>query len=165
VDGIFRVYLAGAITGMTFEECTKWRKYVEAQLVEVGIQALSPMRGKDFILKRMAAGEVLAQTYDAPMSVAKAIVARDRFDVMSADVVLFNFLGAEKVSIGTCVEVGWADAFRKLSVVVMEKPKEVTSGVNVHDHVFITETAGYRVETLDEAIAIIKILANRGVKP
>ena len=41
--------------------------------------------------------------------VVKGIVTRDRWDVAKADVVLMNLVGATQVSIGTMVELGWAE--------------------------------------------------------
>jgi hypothetical protein len=36
-------------------------------------------------------------------------MTRDRFDATRCDVLLVNLLGAERVSIGTMMEVAWAD--------------------------------------------------------
>jgi nucleoside 2-deoxyribosyltransferase len=69
-------------------------------------------------------------------------------DVMRCDMILVNFLGASKVSIGSVMEIGWADAWRKPIIVVMEKD-------NVHSHAMIREVAGYIVSNLDEAIKIV----------
>ena len=38
------------------------------------------------------------------------------------DVVLMYLIGAKKVSIGTMIEAGWADAYRKPVVLVLEDP-------------------------------------------
>lgn len=156
-----KAYLAGPITGKTFGDATEWREYVAMRLAGYGIEALSPMRGKDFILKRIGTEKVLDQTYDAPMSKQKAILNRDRWDVMNADVVLFNLLpyavtenGCTKASIGTCVEFGWADAFRKLCVVVLDE----TDAQNPHNHAFLKEIAAFVVPTVDDAIEIIRVL-------
>lgn len=144
------VYLAGPITGLTYGEATDWRQYALGYLGSHGVEALSPMRGKDFILKRIGEREVLGQTYeDTPLSTQRGIVARDRWDVARADVVLFNLLGAKNVSIGTMVEYGWADAHRKIVVTVMEPTG------NPHDHAFVREMSPYRVASLAEALDII----------
>lgn len=85
------------------------------------------------------------------LSGGKAIVARDRNDVLTCDAVLMNLSGADKVSIGTMIEVGWADAFRKPIVLVLEKD-------NPHVHDMVTEIAGFRVGTLEDGIHIINAL-------
>ena len=43
------VYLAGPITGLTFDGCTDWREYAKKSLAEAGIDGLSPMRAKDYL--------------------------------------------------------------------------------------------------------------------
>ncbi len=145
------VYLAGPITSLTFGKATGWREYVKTKLAAFGIVCYSPMRGKDFLMKRVGGAKVLGQTYDSPLATQKGIVTRDRFDVMNCDVVLFNLLGADKVSIGTVVEFGWCDAFRKVAVVVMETE-------NIHQHAFLKEIAGYIVDNMDEALEIVKTI-------
>lgn len=84
------------------------------------------------------------------MSCAKGITSRDRFDCMRADAVLVNLLGATKVSIGTVMEVAWADSARKQIVLVIGKDDQV------HLHPMLTESCGYIVDNLDEAISIVE---------
>ena len=53
------VYLAGPITGLTYDGATDWRAYAKARLAKFGIQAVSPMRAKEFLkaLPSMPSGE------------------------------------------------------------------------------------------------------------
>lgn len=140
-----RWYLAGPITGLSYERATGWRRTAEQVLWEEGgIVGLSPMRGKDYLL----GSQILNQTYSVPMLTQKAIVGRDRWDIMGCDGVLFNLLDADCASIGTMIEYGWADTFRKLIVTVMNDG-------NVHDHAFVRELSHFLVPTLDEALDII----------
>ena len=37
------VYLAGPITGLTYEECVGWRERAKEELAKAGITAYSPM--------------------------------------------------------------------------------------------------------------------------
>ena len=69
--------------------------------------------------------------------------------VMRSNLVFVNFLGADKVSIGTAIELGWADAFRKPVVIVMEED-------NIHRHAMIDQIPGYIVTTLDDGIDIVR---------
>lgn len=148
----FSVYLAGPISGLTYGGATDWRAYVASQLPP-WIKALSPMRGKKYLDN----GETIGDSYeDILLSSQSAITARDRFDVQNADLVLFNFLDADRVSIGSCIEVGWADAFRTPAIAVMEEG-------NLHDHAMIREIAGWRADTLDAAIAAVKAILTPGV--
>jgi nucleoside 2-deoxyribosyltransferase len=67
---------------------------------------------------------------------------------MNCDIMLANLLGAKKVSIGTIGEFFWADAYRKPVIAVMEKEG------NPHEHAMIRELTGFRVETLEEGLAV-----------
>lgn len=138
------VYLAGPITGQSYDGATDWREYAARELFWYGIEVLNPMRGKAYLSKE----EMLADSYAEVLATVKGITTRDRFDCQRADLVLFNFDGADKVSIGSCIEVGWADAARIPIVVVMAEG-------NPHWHGMIRECAGFIVPTLDEAIDVI----------
>ena len=139
----FLLYCAGPITGVSYGESTDWREYVAGKLPP-HIKAVSPMRGK----KYLANEKNIKDSYEEhPLSCQKGITCRDRMDVMRCDMILVNFLGAGKVSIGSVMEVAWADAWRKPIVVVMEKD-------NVHSHAMLREVSGFIVSNLDEAIAI-----------
>jgi nucleoside 2-deoxyribosyltransferase len=147
------VYLAGPITGLTYGESSDWRDAVKEELDDAGIAAFSPLRMKGYL---ESFGVLSAKGQDGynysgahPLSEDKGIMTRDRFDVRTRDMVLANFLGAERVSIGTCIEIGWADAFRKPVVAVMEDD-------NVHRHAMLDEGCGFVVKTLDQAVEIVK---------
>lgn len=142
------VYLAGPITGSTFDQASEWRDDVAKYLGVVGIDAFSPLRVKQYLRDQ----GTLEKQYSGlhPLSDDRGIMTRDRFDVRTRDMVLANFLpGSERVSIGTCIEIGWADAYRKPVVAVMDE-------ANVHRHAMIMEAIGYVVPTLEEAVEIVK---------
>ncbi len=145
------VYLAGPITGLSYNGCTDWRKSAIEELAKFGIRGVSPLRGKESYL---ASEKIIQDHYDGwVMSTPKGLTTRDRFDVTSCDIMLANFLGAQKVSIGTIIEYGWADAARKPIITVMEKQG------NIHEHSMLREVTGYRVESLEEGLLVaIKIL-------
>ncbi|HBC44955.1 MAG: hypothetical protein UX08_C0013G0006 [Candidatus Collierbacteria bacterium GW2011_GWB1_45_35] len=139
----FLLYCAGAITGISYAGSTDWREYVSQKLPPF-ITAVSPMRGKKYLSQEK---NVKASYEDIPLSSQKGIMTRDRMDVMRCDMILVNLLGTEKVSIGSVMEVAWADAFRKPVILVMEKD-------NLHSHPMLREAAGFIVSDLDEAITI-----------
>jgi nucleoside 2-deoxyribosyltransferase len=143
------VYLAGPIKGLSYGACTGWRQYASEQLRIAGITALSPMRAKEYLQEEKAIGNSYSNHV---LSSSKGIVARDRFDVQRCRVMLANLLGAENVTIGTMVEYGWADAYRKPVITVMEKEG------NVHDHTMIQEITAFRVETLEEGLLVARAL-------
>lgn len=140
----YLVYLAGPITGLTYEGASDWREWVAARFPAY-IVAVSPLRGKDYLPR----GTALADHYEPALSTTKGITTRDRFDVMRADLILVNFLGATRVSIGTVMEIAWADMLRKPIVVAMEPG-------NIHEHGMLKESSGFIVPSLEEAIEVIK---------
>jgi len=148
------VYLAGPITGLTYDGATDWRHAVAADLNSVGIKGLSPMRGKDYLaaLKGPISGTGEEYAHLGVLSLPRGVMTRDRFDATRCDVLLVNLLGATAVSIGTVLEIGMADVVRTPIVCAMEP-----SG-NPHEHMMISEAIGYRVPTLADAVHVVKAI-------
>lgn len=147
-----KVYLAGPITGLNYKGATDWREEAKTRLNDVGIAGFSPMRAKEHLKNRKV---LVASGYlDSAISNPKAIVCRDHNDVYTSDAILVNLLGAERVSIGTAMEIAWAHAYRKPIVLVMEKKG------NLHEHGMLTEVCGYRVTNLDDAYSVLHNLLN-----
>jgi hypothetical protein len=139
-----KLYLCGPITGLTYGASVEWREYVADNLPNY-IDPVSPMRGKQYLERE----KVIGLSYeDIPLSCRKGITCRDRYSVMDCDMILVNLLGAEKVSIGSVMEIAWADMLRKPICLVIEKEG------NVHDHPIVNEVAGFVVHTLDDGIKI-----------
>lgn len=146
------VYLAGPITGLDYKGCTDWRQHAKAELAPHQIDAYSPMRGKAFlepIGKLSGTGEGYP---DQVLCGQRAITTRDRWDATRCDVLLVNLLGAERVSIGTVMEIAWADLKRTPIVCAIEPDG------NCHEHMMLREVIGFRVATLEEAIATVKAI-------
>jgi len=149
-----KVYLAGPITGLTWEECTVWRNKVVAELKLFDIQCFSPLRAKKYIADTLGVnGNVkVADSYpEFVLSSPKGITTRDRYDATRCDVLFVNFLGVKRISIGTVLEIAWADSKRIPIIIVMEKD-------NPHQHSMITECAGFIVPTVKEGIDIVKAI-------
>lgn len=142
------VYLCGPITGSSETEVNNWRELVYANLNAEGIKTISPTRVNEVIFKRTNDDDSLKDT--KLISDLKSIVTRDRFDTTKrADMLIVNLLGAEKVSIGSMIELGWADSHRVPVIVVMEQD-------NIHNHAFVREIAGWIVDSVEEAVEIAK---------
>lgn len=114
-----RVYLAGPIRHTSYEGATGWRKEVGSILRMAGVEPLSPMRGKEYLNTMMPidlTGTLRPDgSFNHPLSKPAAINGRDRFDVMSSDIIFMNLVGSDKVSIGSMIEIGWADAIESRS--------------------------------------------------
>ena len=128
----YKVYLAGGMSNITREEFSKWRAEVEEELSHFGIQSFDPVRTDKWCRSEI-------ESY-----------RKDIQHVNVSDLVFVNFLPSTKVSIGTCVEIGHAQALGKPIVVVMNKE-------NIHNHVFLLESANtYIVETLEKGMQMVK---------
>jgi len=143
----YLIYLAGAITGQSYQGCTDWRQYVMDNLHK-DLVGLSPMRHKDYLLEEVQVADIYE---DSVLSCQRGIFARDHWDCHRCDAVLVNLVGTERVSIGTVMEIAWAHAYKKPIVLVMEEG-------NIHEHAMIREACPFRVNTIDEAIDVLKAL-------
>ena len=144
------VYLCGPITGTKFDQATEWREYGISKFFPE-IIAIDPTRDNPSTTRESEQPDNSERRLNRLYNGAD-VVARDRFDIMRSDIILVNFLGAEKVSIGSVGEIFWADAWRKPVVIVREK-----SG-NIHDHDMLNAIAGWIFNDLDPAIEKIKQL-------
>jgi nucleoside 2-deoxyribosyltransferase len=145
---MFKVYLAGPISGLTYAGAQEWRDEFTRR-VDPRITAYSPLRGKDYLAN---AGPLEGSYKDFPMSTDKGLTTRDRYDCMGADLVVFYLLGAQRISIGTMIEVGWCDAARKPAVLVIEKEG------NPHDYPMVREALQFRVDNLDDALKLTEMI-------
>ena len=119
----------------------------------IGIEAFSPMRGKDFL--REVAGHIGYQAYNEnPLATEAAVLMRDANDVRRCDVMLANCVGVRTSGGGTAFEFGMAHILQKPIIWVVEPEG------SPFDHMMLRRAAGVRVETLDEALDIIRILLN-----
>jgi nucleoside 2-deoxyribosyltransferase len=112
------------------------------------IQTMSPMRGMDFARDTVMNSK--AGYSNSPITTDRGVTCRDRFDCQRCDLVLVNYLGATKPSLGTAIELGWADAARIPIVMVIEDEG------NPNDHNMIRELVGFRVNDLDTAIELVE---------
>ncbi|WP_316207369.1 nucleoside 2-deoxyribosyltransferase [Bradyrhizobium sp. SZCCHNR3118] len=149
-----QVYLGGPISGLNYEGATDWREHAKAYLGEFGIKALSPLREQGHLKSVGIFTDSAKETarFKSPMSMPKGLTTRDRWDAMRCDVFLVNLLGAKKVSIGTVLEFGWANAMSRPIVLAMEEEG------NIHEHAMLNEITGFRVPTLDEALDVTRQL-------
>lgn len=147
------IYLCGPITGLTYEEATRHRKEVKDYFADLFVEVLTPMRGKSFVI---GDGETFqARGYEIAMTSDKGIVGRDRNDVMNCSAMIADFRFATQVSIGSCVEFGWADAWRKPIITVLPD-----SPHHPHDHAFIHHMSTYVVYDMEEALELTSLLLN-----
>lgn len=154
------VYLVGPISDVTFEGATSWRKYAGATLYDLDITCIDPMRGKEMCGDHIPKDKTFNDVYDkdthsydieelvSPLFEASAIFRRDRWDVYRCDAVLAHLAGADKVSIGSVMEIAWAHAWNKLVVATLNQG-------DIHDHGMLRQCMSIVTPSLSEAIHLI----------
>ena len=180
----YLIYLAGPITGLDWKSATEWRKdlierFKDASTGKINYIGLSPLRGKEYLEKE----DDIKNRYDKhKMLTAKAITDRDINDIRRSNLVIVNFIGAKKISIGTVLEIGAAKALNIPIILIMEDEKqeeffnesvsitELNSNINVkylsefknvHDHSMIRESSSIIASNIDEAFHFaIHLLGN-----
>jgi len=146
------IYLAGPISGLKYGVAADWRDDVATQH-EHSFNFASPLRAKEFL----DTGEVLDHTnivYDNVLSSPHGVMTRDSWDVHRCDCVFANLLGAERVSIGTVMELAWAWKAGTPSIIIMEPD-------NIHNHVMLRQASPFYTETVDEGIDMLYALFSK----
>lgn len=139
-----KVYLAGPITGGSYGECTDWRIKIKTILDGYGYQCISPMRGKEFLKEE----EELKSTGYSGIASDHSIFKRDKHDTTHTDVLLLNLYNAKQISIGSMMELAWAEHCGKFCLVIMEKE-------NPHHHCFVLQAASLIMPDMSSAIAYL----------
>ncbi len=148
----YSVYLAGPITGCGYPEATNWRNEVTNLLRVDGrpnstIRCFSPLRAKLYLSEEKS----ISDSYEGTvLSSQRGIFARDSFDCQRCDILFVNLLGAERVSIGTVMEIAWAWAYKKPIVLVIEEKG------NIHEHAMIKEACPFTVHTIKDGVRLIE---------
>ena len=131
-----KIYLAGPISGMSYEAAVQGFLVRKKTLEDIGYEVLVPFAGKGYLRNEV---ELKAHGYkDFPPSTNHAIYERDKWMVSQSDIVYASLLGCgDRISIGTMMELAWASYLGKHTIVTMEEK-------NVHEHAFVLEAADIR---------------------
>ena len=141
------LYLAGGISGLSWQDAIRWRRLVKNTLAPEGIECFSPLRAKSYLRPE----QNIANAYESHvLSSQRGIFARDWYDCLNCDMVFVNFLASPFPSLGTAMEIAWAYDNKKPIVVAIEK-----SG-NPNDHAMLMEACRFRVDNIEEAIWVAK---------
>lgn len=137
---MFEVYLAGRISGLSFEEATKSRKHIAKELNKSRINCRNPMRGKSVLKNEVVIDEkVVLKEWSV-----QEVILRDLHDIDRSNVVLV--LTGEDPSWGTCGEFWYATW-------VAKKPTLVIS--SKHKGGWLDYYATKIVPTVEEAISVL----------
>ena len=151
------VYLAGPIAGCTRGEANDWRDHMRYGLAEHRIQGISPLRCEPLMGERYT-----ADSPDPRFGTARAIASKNFLDVQMCDMTLCYLpreLNERRLSVGTVIELAWAHALRKPTILVSDYPF-------LTEHPVVQANAGWVLPTLDDATeVIIGVLADYAVRP
>lgn len=142
------IYLAHPISGQTREEIFK---YYDKAILDLGenFKVFHPMLGKDYLRNDpKERAKPAGQNSLNPVATNHAIKERDKWMVTQSDVVFLDFTGAERISIGCCMELAWADLLGKHTVVVIDE---------LHNHAFVLDCADIVFNNYDEALEYLKL--------
>ena len=140
------VYLAGPILNCTGPEANDWRRYVSDRLSPHGITGISPLRCEPLI------GEKYVANYPDPkFGTAKAISAKNKYDVATCDLVFayMPMIPGKRDSIGTILEIGWASSQQHSKPVIL-----VTDDEFIINHPVMAACNGWCLPTLDDGLDV-----------
>ena len=143
-----KIYTAGPITGLSYEEVMIRYREQTSTLKAMGYTVLCPMVGKNHLKDEKS---LTSEGYRHPTSTNRAIKGRDRWMVAQSDIILVDFTDSTKASIGSCMEMAWADALDKHVIAVIPEG-------NVHRHAFILECADVIFTEITEAYVYLENL-------
>lgn len=146
-----KVYIAGKISGYGYDEVVDYFRRTADRLEKTGYETMHPMLGKDALRTEIT---LKSEGYGNPESTNHAIIERDRWMVENSDIILCNLSNTSRVSIGSVMELAWAEYLHKLVIVVMED-------TNIHRHAFILEAADVIFETIEEAFIYLENLKGK----
>jgi len=86
-----KLYLAGSIKGLTYDQANEWRQYV-TELLRHDIVTLNPLRGKEELRGQGVITSEMLEASTNPMCGSKGIVRRDLYDIRQCDAMLVNLL-------------------------------------------------------------------------
>ncbi len=138
-----KVYLAGPIAGQTADGLSNSISEKVAILTDLGYLVYNPMIAKDNLIQK--ADVFTPFGYEAlPVATEHAIFARDKWMVQQSDIVIADLTSSgSRVSIGTMMEIAWANLQGKMVIVIL--PRD-----NIHDHLFVHEAATHIFQSLDD---------------
>ena len=146
---VLRVYLAGSMTGCKTANALNWRLHAFEKLTKYGMAVYSPTRGKTFDPTKPIATDS-EKTIGGPENTTRAINTRDYLDTTKADCLLvFLDTTTPLPSMGTVAEMAWA--FDRRIPIVCCVPEDSI----YMQHPMVSEFITYRVDTIDEGIAIV----------
>jgi hypothetical protein len=148
---MLNVYCAHPINGLALDEVIEYYSQICYKLKGLGFKITHPMVSGDSI--RTDTESRSEPTNPNPKNSNHAIVKRDYWLISQADIFYLDLTGCKNISIGCVMELAWANAHNKYTIVVMEKN-------NIHAHAFVIETACVVFDTPEPALDYMQKMCN-----
>jgi nucleoside 2-deoxyribosyltransferase len=150
-----RVYLAGPISGLTYTQATEWREWAKTMLAEYGMEGLSPFDQHNAPVDK---DQPLDAWFEEQIGMdTLSVVQGDLNMVDKSTVLLMNLSDANRASLGSMAELGYAYAKGKYIVTVSDEVH--------HNHPFVTHLSHTIVPTLPHAFRALQRLSDTFVAP
>lgn len=150
-----KVYLAGPIEGLLYEEAVEWRNKAEEILIDSGLSCYNPgvfipdyLKGERITLEAVAK---ITETF--VLDLKDRLYFHSRFELEDCSIILFNLKHSETtpISIGTFWELGAASIISKLNL-AFNMPQKFKRNP------FVSNSINLGFESLDEALDYIRRL-------
>ncbi len=138
----YNIYLAGQVSGLSYAAVMKRRAEIAA-MFPAHISALNPLRSQH----ELEGVEVITPF----MGDSDEIIVECFWMINYCDLVLVDLLGLERITIGACVEIGYAIR-ACIPIVVM------IGADDIHQHPFVTVPARFVCDTEAKAVAEISAM-------
>lgn len=144
------IYCARPISGCDYQLVVDYYHRIGSRLSLAGFRVLTPMCGKEYL---RTDPKLKAHGHGAPVSTNHAVKERDKWMVQTSNLVFVNLIDTDRVSIGSVMELAWADAFGAHSIVAL-------SAENIHRHAFVLDCADIVFPGEEEALLYLEKLAS-----
>lgn len=150
MNSTISVYMAGPVEEVGLDNARHWRSCFKSML-DPHICAVSPIRGyESFVFASKPHGN------------DRLCMLRDKLDIRRSDIVVANFMPVsenaqerEIMARGTCIEIGWADAWEIPVIVVCNKAGSIAS------HPMLSTIPFAVCESLETAASMVNTLFAR----
>lgn len=153
------VYLAGPVSGFDYEKATTWRQLVAQVFRDTtpDVRAIDPLRGiteDDYRLLDHG-------MYDNKSCACDHYMERDFMDIRRSSMLFVNLIGAERVSIGTMMEMGFAKALGIPMVLAIDAAMD-----NPHlKHPWVRDLPIHKTTSVHQAVMFcIQMLSEEGYR-
>lgn len=148
-----KIYTAGPITGLSYAEVMARYNKQSTMFKEFGYSVYCPMTGKEHLRnERNLKADFSNESKTHPTATNNAIKGRDKWMVEQVDIVFVDFTDSNgTASIGSCMEMAWADEFNKHVVAVIPEG-------DIHNHAFVLQCADIVFKNREDAYSYLESL-------